>query len=139
MSSRDANGSLPNGSAPVPTRSVVDDLGVLVHEVMAFGTTVGTSVAQLDGHKDTLDGIKRVLDAIEEEKRRANDLKQAEERRLDARGGRDHEFRMRILHGLGGMLTGIILPALTYQFTGWTPSQTNCPPPAVEVQNEPSP
>ena len=110
-----------------------------MREVLTFGTTVGQSVAQLDGHKDTLDGIKKTLDALLEEEKRKNHLKEQEERRLEARGGRDHEFRMRILHGAGGLLTGSVVPALLYFFFGYNPQPTNCPPPNTEVSHESHP
>lgn len=130
----------PEPSAP---RSVVDDLGKLVREVLSFGTTVGTSVTQLDNHRETLDTVRKILEDIAESQKKANELKEAEERRLEARGGRDHEFRMRLLHGAGGLLTGFIVPAMMYYLTGWSPNQPFCPPPppppAIEVSHEPSP
>ena len=133
MSSNDANGQMP-----IKPRTVVDDLSALVREVLTFGTTVGTSAAQLDDHRATLDNLRSLLDQLIAEQKRANDLKEAEERRLEARGGRDHEFRMRLLHGAGGLLTGCIVPALLWYFTGWSPNQNNTPP-VKEVRDEQSP
>lgn len=130
-----------DGMGPQPPRpSVVEELSALVREVLTFGTTVGTSVAQLDTHKDTLEVIKTILTRIETEEKRKNNIKEAEERRLEARGGRDHEFRMRILHGVGGLLTGSIVPALLYFLLGYNPNDTgkpNCPPPEVEHEQAP--
>ena len=118
--------------------SVIEELSTLVREVLSFGTAMGTSVAQLDGHKDTLDSLKKTLEHLLEEEKKKNELKAQEERRLEARGGRDHEFRMRVLHGFGGLLTGSLVPAILYYTLGFNPTaSTNCPPSEVQHGQNP--
>ena len=126
---------------PSGPRSVIDDLGNLIHEVITFGKTVGIGVAQLDEHRHTLDEIKKLLTALDDNKKREleikareNELKAIELDKLDKAGGRNHEFRMRILHGFGGLLTGsALVPGLLYYFLGYEPHR-ECPPPAPPVE-----
>jgi uncharacterized protein YgbK (DUF1537 family) len=116
---------------------VIDDLGTLVRETITFGKTVGISVAHLDDHRKTLEDVKRLLEDLTEQQKKANDLKAVEEKRLNRAGDNQHEFRMRLLHGAGGLLTGSIVPAMLWYFLGYEPATSNCPPPAApaEVQD----
>ena len=118
---------------PRDHRSVVDDLSTLVRAVIGFGTTVGTSIGQLDAHRDDLARVHSLLDRLAAEKERENDLKEREEKRLARAGGQNHELRMRLLTGAGGLLTGSIVPALLYYFLGYEPKPPVCPPPSITV------
>jgi hypothetical protein len=128
---------------PPGQRTVLDDLGSLIHEVITFGKTVGVGVAQLDDHRQTLDDIKKLLTSLEETKKREleirvkeNELKAMELEKLDKAGNRNHEFRMRILHGFGGLLTGsALVPGLLYYFLGYEPHR-ECPPVSVPAPAE---
>jgi len=132
---------------PRDPRSVIDDLSVLVREVIGFSTSVGTRVAQLDAHKETLQRIQTLLVRLIEEKERENELKEEtlklrelEEKRRNRDGGRNHEFRMRLLTAGGGLLTGSIVPALLWYFLGYSapvvpPTLTHVP----EVSDVPTP
>lgn len=126
-----------NGLGPNGARSVIDDLGTLVREVITFGTNVGSSVAQLDDHRKTLKDIAEILSSLRNEQKKANELKKIEEERLERAGGRNHEFRMRILHGFGGLLTGSLVPAMLWYFLGYDPEHQKCAPqPNTEASNE---